>query len=127
MNKMILLTVLALGASAQAAKLIHSEAWTTVEKETKVRMGSGLGETGFGGPSAVCFIGDVDGVCRAVKADSDASIERYNEGDHGKYKLNKCDVVKGDAAWETVVKVNYTRVNDYDDDVKVDLEITNCN
>lgn len=127
MNKLILLVVLALGTSAQAAKLIHSEAWTTAEKETKVRMGSGLGETGFGGPAAVCFIGNLDSVCKAVKADSEASIAQYNEGDHGKYELNKCDVVKSKYAWETVVKVNYTRVNDYDDDVIVDLEITNCN
>lgn len=127
MNKIILLLITTLGLSAQAAKLIHSEVWTTEKQGTEVRMGSGLGESGFSGPAAVCFIGKVEDVCQAVRADADASDARYSEGDHGKYDLNTCAVVKGEYAWETVVKVNYTRVNDYDDDVKFDIEITNCN
>ena len=49
MKKKIFLMIISIGFSAQAAKLIHTEVWTTAEQSTKVRMGSGLGETGFSG------------------------------------------------------------------------------
>lgn len=130
MSKIILLTILSIGFSAQAAKLVHSLAWISEingEKTTKVSMGSGLGETGFVGPQGVCFIGKATDVCKAVQSAADGSAADYRAGNHGKFELNSCKVINGEYARQTVIQVNYTRINDYDDDLKLDLKITNCN
>jgi len=90
-------------------------------------MASGFGETGFNAPAAICFIGQAADVCKAVQAEADGSAAEYYEGAHGKFELEACEIAKGEYERETIVKVNYTRINDYDDDVKLVAEITNCN
>lgn len=126
MKKAILSIVLVAGVSANAAKLVNSESYKNSKTgEVKVSLSAGFGETGFLKPDAVCFVGSINEVCGEVASEAAMTQRGYREGDHGMFKMDACSIVKKE--YETVVKVDYTRVNDYEDDQKISVEITDCN
>lgn len=83
-------------------------------------LSKGFTESGFGGPDSLCYVGKPIGVCKIIQKEQVILDKAYGEGAHGTFYIHSCNVK------ESLVTVNYTRHNDYDKDVGVNLVAKEC-
>lgn len=81
----------------------------------------GFTETGFNGPSYVCFVGYAKDVCQLVRRAAGATQSHYLKGGHGMFEVKSCESNDFD-----LVKVKYLRINDYDGSKEIMMNITPC-
>lgn len=116
----LFIAVIAAAQFVSASQIISQQTYQNEDGSKSVEVTSGFSENGFGVAEKTCFVGSSSDVCSLI-AQAQAEVnERYSSGDHGTFTVNSCITEK------EVVKVSYTRSNDWNDDEEVQLDIERC-
>lgn len=122
MKKIVLFSAfIALSQAASASQIISTYIWNYADGSTKTSTYSGFSEDGFNLANKTCYIESALGVCALIDEAQGALDKEYGQGGHGRFEVKSC-TIEGD-----VVKLNYDRINDYDQKpANFDLDIKPC-
>lgn len=124
MKKITLISaVLTFTQVASATQILSYYPETLPNGKIVANIYNGFLEDGFTRAPNICYLGSPKGVCTLVKMAQAEADRRYSSGDHGTFTIKSCVVE------DSVVKLNYDRVNDYAldaDDLDIKLDIKTC-
>jgi hypothetical protein len=105
---------------ASASQIISTRIYQNQDGSKYTSVTSGFSEDGFGLADETCFLESSLGVCPLIDQAQGYADEQYGNGGHGTFNVKSC------IAEKDVVKVSYTRINDYDGEIDVLLNIKRC-